>query len=513
MTPHVAAPRTWLRACEQFRTPILLVSLFLILVGSRATLIAYAGSSTPFLDEWDADAAHLLKPFLQGSLTIADLFYPINEHRILFTKLAVLSIFEVSGYWDVVLQMIVNALVNSTTVVAVAYALARVLKGSWAVAAMILSTAINAVPFGYDNIILGFNTHFYLLITFSFAALWFLADSRAWSPRWAAGLLCAVCSSLCLASGALTLAAAGGAQLLQMACGRRKGVGEWLGIAALAAITAIMLSVIPHVPQADEFKSHSIWQVLSAFVALASWPAHMSLGLVFFLPSALFLLRVLQDSPALSDPRWFNIMALGWILSQILAIAVGRGLLPLQYRYFDFLLAGLSGNIVSAFWLFQARARESKPATWSLLALIVWLGFLGVSLTQPQRHLPDKIEEWRTILANGSRNVQQYLTTGDASFLAGAPAVEIPAFDAAPLRELLDTPGSSIGAAASASFARGASKLGGGVQVWLPSTELAVARSRGGFARERSSPVGARSRRVRRGSAPARKRERTEKHV
>ena len=78
---------------RRVRTPILIASLFLILIGSRAALIAYAGNATPFLDEWDADAAHLLKPYLQGHLTIGDLFYPINEHRIVFTKLAVLSIF------------------------------------------------------------------------------------------------------------------------------------------------------------------------------------------------------------------------------------------------------------------------------------------------------------------------------------------------------------------------------------------------------------------------------------
>ena len=81
--------------------------------------------------------------------------------------------FNVSGYWDVVLQMIVNSVLDAVTVVAIAYALSRVLHGGLAVAAIVLSTLINAVPFGYDNAVLGFNTHFYLLLTFSFGALWF----------------------------------------------------------------------------------------------------------------------------------------------------------------------------------------------------------------------------------------------------------------------------------------------------------------------------------------------------
>ncbi len=197
--------RTLLDALDQNRTPILLASLFLILLGTRAALISYAGSPTPFLDEWEADGARLLEPYVQGNLTISDLFIPLNEHRIFFTKLLVLLIFNVSGYWDVILQMIVNSVLDSATVVAIAYTLSRVLRRGFAVAAIVLSTLINAVPFGYDNAVLGFNTHFYLLLTFSFAALWFLTDSPAWSWGWGAGVLCAVGSSLCLASGAFIL--------------------------------------------------------------------------------------------------------------------------------------------------------------------------------------------------------------------------------------------------------------------------------------------------------------------
>src|SRR5208283_1548539 len=128
------------------------------------------------------------------------LFVPLNEHRIFFTKLLVLTILEISGYWDVILQMIVNAVVDCATVVAIAWALSRVLPGGMAVTAMVLSTAVNALPFGYDNAVLGFNTHFYLLLTFSFAALWFLAARRAFSPRWATGVLCGLGASLNLAS-------------------------------------------------------------------------------------------------------------------------------------------------------------------------------------------------------------------------------------------------------------------------------------------------------------------------
>ena len=430
--------RTLLDALDRNLMAVTLASLFLILLGARAVLISHAGSPTPFLDEWEADGAHLLGPYIRGNLTLSDLWIPLNEHRIFFTKLLVLLMFNVSGYWDVVLQMIVNSLLDAVTVVAIAYALSRVLHGGLAVAAIVLSTLINAVPFGYDNAVLGFNTHFYLLLTFSFGALWFLIDSPAWSWRWGAGVLCALGSSVCLASGNLTFAAAGGAQLLQMACGRRAGLREALGIAVLVLMTLVLMTTIPHVPDAEIQKAQSVRQFLSAFIGLASWPAHTAIGLVLILPSLFFLGRTIEDRPTLSDPRWFNVAMFGWVVSQMLAFAVGRALLPLQSRYFDILLIGTTINFVSAFWLFQRDAPRRR--TWRSFALAAWLLALALSLTRPQRHLPDQIEEWRTMLATGSKNVQSYLATGDSSFILRAPGAEVPSFFPKRLRELLDTP-------------------------------------------------------------------------
>ena len=431
--------RTLLDALDENRTPILLASLFLILLGTRALLIRYAGSPLPFLDEWEADGARLLLPYIQGKLTISDLFIPINEHRIFFTKLLVLLIFNVSGYWDVVLQMIVNSVLDSATVVAIAYTLSRVLRGELAVAAIVLSTLINAAPFGYDNAVLGFNTHFYLLLAFSCASLWFFIDSPAWSWRWGAGVFCALGSALCLASGSLTFAAAAGALLVQMACGKRAGLREALGVAVLFVMTLVFASTIPHVPEAEPHKAHSVAQFLAAFVGLISWPAHTALGLVLVAPTLMFLSRTVADRPTLSDPRWFNVAMFGWVVCQILALAFGRALLPLQNRYFDILLIGTTINFVSAFWLFQQDAPKRSLMTWRSFALAAWLFALALSLTHPQRHLPDQIEEWRTMLATGSRNVQGYLATGDSSFIFRAPAAEVPSFYPRRLRELLDT--------------------------------------------------------------------------
>ncbi len=97
-------------------------------------------------------------------------------------------------------------------------------------------------------------------------------------------------------------------------------------------------------------------------------------------------------------------------------------------------------DLISAFWLFQSFQTAGKPVVWRTLILAAWLGVVVVSLTHPQRHLRSSIDERRDIAVAEANNLRSYLATGDASFLAGTPALQIPYFDSRRLRELLDTP-------------------------------------------------------------------------
>jgi len=438
--PVVHTGRGLLRFLDDRRRGLLLASLFLVLVGSRAVIIAHAGNPTPYTDEWDGEAANLLKPYLEGALTVGDLFRAHNEHVIFFTRLLTLGVFKVSGYWDVILQMIVNAIIDAATVVAIAYALSRPLRGGWVTAAIALSALINALPLSYDNILLGFNTHFYLLLAFSFASLWLMADSPAWSPRWAAGGAFGVASFLCMASGALTLAAAAGLHLAQVACGRRAGIRELLGIAALAVAAAVLVSLIPHVSSTDVYRAHSLWQFLAALFQVASWPAPPNLGSLMALPSVIFCLRTFADRPGLNDPRWFNVAAFGWVVTQFIAFAAGRALIPIETRYLDTLLIGLAVNMTSFFWLATSDPTATRRRILWLAALGTWLVIVAGSLVHPKHPLPGSMELRRQTAEAQENSLRLYLATGDSSRLAGAPLVDIPYPDAGQLRQLLDTP-------------------------------------------------------------------------
>ena len=157
---------------DKKQSTLLFISLCLVFIGARAAVINYAGSAVPFGDEWDGEASQLLQPYIEGKLTVGKSSSAHNEHIIFFTRLTDFVYFQqTTDYWDVILQMIANAIVDAVTVVAISVALSRVLSEGWAPVAMVASVLINALPLGWENILLGFNTHFYLLLAFSFTSL------------------------------------------------------------------------------------------------------------------------------------------------------------------------------------------------------------------------------------------------------------------------------------------------------------------------------------------------------
>ena len=419
---------------------LLLVGLVLVLVGARAEALRFAGNPTPLGDEWDGDMVRLLQPYLHGDLTLGDLFRFHNEHVVFFTRLTTLAVFKASGYWDVVLQMIVNAILDAATVVALGLAFSRVLTGAWAWTALILAVLLNVLPLSWENILLGFNTHFYLLLSLSFAGLWLLAKSPAWSPHWILGAAFAGAANLCMASGALTPAAAAGLHVLQSLRGRREGMRDWLGIAALIALTIALGALALGAAGSGELRANSPGRFLEAFVQLIGWPLVPALAVLTVAPTAAFCVLTIADRPPLSDPRWFNVAGYGWIVTQILALALGRGELGIQNRYLDTLLVGLTINIVSALWLARSAAASRERRIWPYLTMALWLAIVVVSLAHTSRHTPGDMDARRRSAAVQEENVRAYLATKDASHLAGVPLVDIPYFDASDLQKLLDTP-------------------------------------------------------------------------
>ena len=66
-----------------------------ILLGIKLLIINHFGNATPYWDQWDVEADHLYRPWMDGSLRWNDLFIPHNEHRIFTTRISALLLFVV----------------------------------------------------------------------------------------------------------------------------------------------------------------------------------------------------------------------------------------------------------------------------------------------------------------------------------------------------------------------------------------------------------------------------------
>ena len=75
----------------------------LIVLGAKLWIIQNYGSATPYWDQWDAEAALLYKPYLEGTLRIGDLFAAHNRGcRAVITNLAPTLIFR---SWSMILHI------------------------------------------------------------------------------------------------------------------------------------------------------------------------------------------------------------------------------------------------------------------------------------------------------------------------------------------------------------------------------------------------------------------------
>lgn len=416
----------------------LYLGLILLVFGLRIVVISFAGSITPYMDEWGSDITRLAVPWATGRLRVADLFLYCNEHLVFFTKLLTILSVRLVGYYDPITKMIVNAALSAGTFALCLHWLTKCLGAPWRFLAVAVAGLFMAVPFGLENILMGFNSHFYFIILFAVSGLWFLALNRAWSARWLIGLVLSFCSFLCMASGALTFAAAAGVAMLQIGCRQRAGVRELFGLAALLAITVGLIASVPPNHAADPIHAHSLDQFLFALVfQIASWPRRTFLGPLIYLPSLVFLWRTLRDRASIADARWFNIAVLGWVASQYSALAYGRAGYLLPSRYLETVQLGVAASIVGAAWLASRMSRETKP--FARVAMLAWLGMLTIGTALQERH---DVSTWlvprRSQGANWTLEVQDYYRTHDYRILAGKTFPDIAYTEAAQLQDLLD---------------------------------------------------------------------------
>lgn len=407
---------------------LLLLALVVVLV--RAVLVGGFSSPMPYWDQWDAEAANWLKPWVEGDLTFGHLLRAHNEHRVAYTRLWSLLWFEANGgIWDNLVLALASTLLSGL-LAALLYGLLRDgLATRWARGVFLALVLVLALlPFGWENLLVGFQSQFQFMALF---ALWLLAvaaraDDRPASVTLILGV--ALLGLPTMATGVLAPVAAGGVLVLRAWTGEWRVVPAVVTVAALAVIALAGLAAVPHLPGHDVLHPESLAEGWRALGNVLAWPVPRGWWVVpaLWLPTAGFLWQLARRRKA-TAAEWIAIGLSAWTLLQALAItwSRGRGLDIPSSRYTDLLAFGLAANA----WL-ALRAREqvseTPTATRGLrlattVVLLLCLSAIGLGLGRGLPTYRDALDERRWYSGEQAANVREFLLGGDPGALVVPP--------------------------------------------------------------------------------------------
>lgn len=421
---------------ERWAAALAVLGVLFLLLATRLWVVRTYGSATPFWDQWDAQAAFLFEPWLQGTLALGDLLHPHNEHRILATRLLALALLAANGLWSPLLEMTVNAVLN-VAALGLALVLARRAAGPGTLP-LLLAAALAAflLPHGWENTLSGFQSQFYFVVLFAVGALWWLAVAPSFSPRWWAGLALAGLAYFSLASGAFAFAAAAATLALRgcAASGRRDLAAGLLAAALFVAAAAATPTIAGHAA----LKAASLGEFLrSAAIALAwpfGWPG---LALLRNAPGVLLAVWAVRQRWPAGDRRWFLVALCAWAGGQELSLAYARAPDVLASRYLDLHAMAFLANT-------GALAALLAPRGWprsGRLAAAGWVLAGAVAFALPAPELARALAAKRTASDVQERNLRAFLQSGDRVALRALPFFALPYPVADRLADVVSSPG------------------------------------------------------------------------
>ncbi|WAC14225.1 hypothetical protein [Dyadobacter pollutisoli] len=421
------------------RSVIITIFTFLVVTLSRLYYVGHFAVPLPYWDQWDAEGDFLLRPWIQGTLKLRDLWQPHNEHRIFPTRVLSLIIFEVTGAWNNLTEARFNILLAAAIPALLVWILCR--RGElFGIRLLLLVVVIAqfALPFSFENLLIGFQSQFYFLILFTLTSLCLATFRPFHLSTILLVLLLSVLSVLTMASGLLTSLAAACVYLLNWFSNSQKLTAKTLIISILlVSITIGGYLILPQIAANQVYRARNLSDLMSAAGYILSWPiVGTSLpAIVFWLPACI-VIPMLMFRKKLTH---IDILMAGcflWSLSQGLAIAYGRGqeLTEVASRYTELFSLGLIGNA----W-FVIRLFEILSNRWFQITLPIYFSvFLYGHITHYSSDMHDIRRNYRLSLMQ-TANVSMYLQTKDKSFLQ-KPKWQTPYPDPIRLQHLLDDP-------------------------------------------------------------------------
>jgi hypothetical protein len=366
------------------------VVMMLVLV-ARWAYLAWYGSPLPFYDQWDAEGDRLLKPWLDGTFRFGMLFDPHNEHRITWSRLLSLAVFESTGRWNNLDLARVSAAFAALASGALAAMAWRGLDGALPrVSVLVLVLALGVSPASWENILVGFQSQFYFLVLFgglTIASASLSTGGRGYASTAAFG----VASLFTMASGLIALIAAAATQLVVMV--ERRQI-RWLGLSLAALLFALAIAsyrAVPEILPHQALRAQNLGDLISAASVALSWPfvGMPWMTVVLWSPFVATSLLALKGHRLgrLDHAAWgLALFAFGQALA--MAYSRGAGMEQVSSRYADLLSVGLFANAFLAFRVasvFRQRPRRARIAT--SLAAVFCLGLVAAIVKRADNDL------------------------------------------------------------------------------------------------------------------------------
>ena len=137
----------------------------LILAARLQEINLYTGD-VAINDQWKIEAADLLLPWLNGTLTPAAFFSPHFEHVPAWTRLTAWLTVALTGHWDPLIQATVNALLYCGFVFVFLRWVTSNLRPMAAIAINLLLVISSILPHAWENITWGFQSQFPFALLF-----------------------------------------------------------------------------------------------------------------------------------------------------------------------------------------------------------------------------------------------------------------------------------------------------------------------------------------------------------
>lgn len=409
---------------------IKLLAVAALVLGARLWFIKASGVSVslPYFDEWEVGFYTLL-PWLNAKLSLFDLFTPYGEHSIVLSRLLTLLLTVLNDtQWDPLVATVVNAFLYTITVVILAVILRKWLGTTLENWILLSITLLGAIPFGWINIIWGFQTAWYLLLGFTILTFWGIILHQNFTWQWWIGIVAGILASLDLASGFLALLVVLAIKLYLMTIKGEKITDHLPLLRIVLLMTGVSLFQLWNAPKHSELYSKDPSHFFLALGKFIAWPwvDYPILSLLIYLPFLALVVKIWRLRRQPSKGELFLITLGGWVILQAVAMAIARGAgegVHSISRYWEIMSLGILVNLFSFSFLSQSWYELSPRIKRHLNVLVhIWGVLIVVGIYTLMIQAISDITVKRLTSKDQLNNVRTFLRTGNVKTIKTFPA-------------------------------------------------------------------------------------------